>query len=328
MAEAKQIHRATDPFLKRVWGEITDLGLELHIAEIDSQGFTVIPPEVACPNGLGDRLLAACMDVAERRNGVRPPNLASAASYAPQNSDRFKKVLGSENGDSPVGDFMQCLLFEGEVFEEALLNPVLLSVATYLCGYSCVLYSMGCFVKGPNNTTLPLHADTAGPSPLPAAGAACNATYVLTEFNRDNGATAFVPGSHKWCRKPQGEETKVIDNPKAVAVEARAGSLVMWHGNTWHGAFNRKAHGLRVSIPTVFARPHIRTQENLIDKVPQSMLDRNPPRFAILTHQGIPLGWSNHDEAASVAQRAMGYEAAYIKDLGLNPAMSPESLFA
>jgi ectoine hydroxylase-related dioxygenase (phytanoyl-CoA dioxygenase family) len=327
MSDTTTLPTSPDPFLDKAWGEIGRLGLTAHVAEIEAQGLTVIPPELACPDGLADRLLAACLDAAERRNAERP-DIEMAARYAPQSSDRFKKVLGSGDGDSPIGDLMQSMLFEDPAFEEALMNPVLLGVATYLCGYSAIMYTMGCFLKGPNNTTLPLHADTPGPTPLPGYASECNATYVLTDFDRNNGGTAFVPGSHKWCRKPSGNETQVIDNPNAVAVEAKAGSLVCWHGNTWHGAFNRIATGIRVSIPCVIARPHLRTQEHLIDKVDQAMLDRNSSRFAVLMQQGIALGWSTQTEAISGAERATKFQAAYVEELGLDPAKYPNSLFA
>ncbi len=32
----------------------------------------MIPPEIATPNGLAERMLEAVLDVAERRNGERP----------------------------------------------------------------------------------------------------------------------------------------------------------------------------------------------------------------------------------------------------------------
>ena len=316
-----------DPMQEKIWSEITELGLESYIEELDEEGLTVIPPETACPGGLADLLLDACLRVAENRNGFRP-DLDKAITHAPKNSDRYKGVLGSEKGDSPIGDLMQSILLEDVVFEEALLNPVLLAIATYLCGYSSVLYSMGCFVKGPNVTELPLHADTDGPSPLPPHASVVNLTYALTEFNRENGATAYVPGSHRWCRSPLGAETKVIDNPQAVVVECEAGSLVCWHGNTWHGAFNRLAGGLRVSIPLVIARPHVRTQENLINRVPEEVLERNSARFSILTHQGLYKGWADQAEAISGGERATRYQAAYAKELGVNPARHVGSLFA
>ncbi len=51
--------------LQKVWGEIEEHGLERYVAEMDANGYTVIPPELASPNGLCERLLDAVMDVAE-----------------------------------------------------------------------------------------------------------------------------------------------------------------------------------------------------------------------------------------------------------------------
>jgi hypothetical protein len=181
------------------------------------------------PKGLHERLLKACLDVAERRNGERP-DLETGKTHE-NFKGLFAAMLG-ENDDSPIGDLMQSLIFEDEVFEEALMNPVLLTLASYLCGYSVVLSSMGCFMKGPNKTSFTLHTDTPMPSPLPPHSMVCNLTYVLTEFNKGSGSTAFVPGSHKWCRGPEASETSPDHNSKAVAVEAEPGSLLVWHGNT------------------------------------------------------------------------------------------------
>ena len=36
----------------RIIKEIQDLGLSDYVAELDEKGFTVIPPDIACPNGL------------------------------------------------------------------------------------------------------------------------------------------------------------------------------------------------------------------------------------------------------------------------------------
>ena len=313
MADAAQKPAATDP-LVRIWGELRDLGLESYVADLDAHGYTVIPPNLASPNGLADRLLRAVMDVAERRNGVRP-DLETGSTHAGFKG-RFAAL--SRGGDSPIGDLMQSILFEDRVFEEALMNPVLLALASYMCGYSVVLSSMGCFMKGPNESSFSLHSDTPLPSPLPPHALVCNCTYVLTEFNRENGGTAFVPGSHKWCRGPEGAEAVVGEagNPLAVPVECPAGSLLCWHGNTWHGAFNRTAPGLRVSIPIYMARPYIRTQEGLVGKVPDEMLDRNPPRFAILTQQGVAYGYESQEDSIARAQRSMKYIAAYHKEQG------------
>lgn len=324
--------------LDRVMREISELGLQPYIADIDANGYTVIPPEIAMPNGLAKRMLEACLDIGERRNGERPDLEAGSthASMAPYDSGfdsfrtrRERKVrMGLDKaaiyeGDSPHGDLMNSILFEDQVFEEGLMNPVLLAMASYLCGYSVTLSSLGCWMRGPNESTFNLHTDMAVPDALlQLHPLVCQCTYVLTDFDRENGATAFVPGSHKFCRQPVGDECIVpanegdFGNPQIVPVEAKAGSLLIWHGNTWHGAYNRRAPGLRVSVANYMARPFMRTQEDLRDVIPEEMLDRNPPRFAILTQQGVAAGYANQDDGWSKDRRAEKHNAAYAEIAG------------
>ena len=296
------------------WAEIQRLNLEPYVSELDSQGFTVIPPELACPDGLHERLLEALMDVAERRSGTRP-DLVNGSTHE-MYEGRFGSYVGLK-GDSPIGEFLQSLLFEGRVFEEALMYPVLLAMTTYLCGYSVVLSGMGCFIKGRNKTTFPFHSDTLMPSPLPPQSLVCNATYLLTDFTLENGATAFLPGSHKFCREPSGEETIVggeHGNPNAVPATGPPGSLLVWHGNTWHGAFNRVNSGLRVSMTVLMARPCMRTEEDLHGKIPQEMLDRNSSRFAMLTQHGISYGFSSQEESVERSATAARCKKKYFEE--------------
>ena len=48
--------------------------------------------------------------------------------------------------------------------------------------------------------------------------------------------------------------------------------------------------------------------------VPDEMLDRNPPRFAILTQQGVSYGYESQEDSIARAQRSMKYLAAYYKE--------------
>ncbi|MCH2187811.1 hypothetical protein MK280_18300, partial [Myxococcota bacterium] len=112
---------APDP-LKAVWAEIRRLELEKYIADLDANGLTVIPPEIACPGDLDSRLLEALLDLAEETNGVRP-DLKTGKTHA-----RYKGRYAGEEGDSPFGALLQCLVLKGPVFEEAMMNPVLLAM--------------------------------------------------------------------------------------------------------------------------------------------------------------------------------------------------------
>ena len=114
-------------------------------------------------------------------------------------------ALGAASGDSPIGDMMQSLVIEGEVFEEALMNPVLLALSTYLTGYSSVLLTMACFIKGPNKTELPLHCDAMGPSPLSSISTECNLTYALTDYTREKGCLLWYQEATSFVVSPEAK---------------------------------------------------------------------------------------------------------------------------
>ena len=287
-------------------GEIRDLGLQRYVADLDARGYAVVPPEVASPNGLAERTLEACLGVVERRHGERP-DLTGAGRAA------------ARNGDSPAGTATGMILLEDPVFEELLMTPALLALVTHLCGYNVVMSAMGCVLKGPEGVPFQLHTDTRLPSPLPQSALVCKCIYLLTDFDRERGATVFVPGSHKWCRNPVGSETAIGEGGTgaAVPVEAPAGSLVVFHGNTWHGACRRVAPGLRASLHLLMVRPIIRTREDFIGRVPQEVLDRNPARFAILTQQALVPGGTAPGEYGAQVPRAQRYIAAFEEETGI-----------
>ena len=63
-------------------------------------------------------------------------------------------------------------------------------------------------------------------------------------------------------------------------------------------------------------RPFIRTGEDYTGKIPQEMLDRHGPRFAILTQQGIKAGYSSWDEERAMVEYAEKHISAYAKEFG------------
>ena len=342
-AEATEALGAIEP-REGAWNDICELGLQSYVADLDAKGYCIVPPEIANPNNLSGRLLEALLNVAERRNGERPDVVTGAThAYKPAllhgyDSARYGKdgteiEAGKEEAnparlkqddavDSPFGDGMALIFNEDEVFAEAVMNPPLVALVTYLVGYSAVLSSMGCWMKGPCRSNFALHSDSGLPNPLPAQAYQAQCTYVLTDFDRENGATCIVPGSHKWCRKPTSHEAtlKLYEEggrDQAVVLEAPPGSLILWHGNTWHGAFNRVAPGLRVSMTVYFVRQFIRPLEDYVGRVPQKLLDRYGPRFAMLLQQGCVPGFSSQGERVSFTARAEEVVSAYKQESGI-----------
>jgi hypothetical protein len=253
---------------KRVIQEIRALGLVERAWELEVDGYTVLSPDEAGSTKITERLRKAAVALAERRLG-HPADLEQGSDQSTMSSP-FGQV------QPEIG-----ILGEDPVFEEALINRVTLALVSYLLGESCSLIFEGLFFKGPGPDHLPLHTDqdqTGGPSPFPAYAQVANATWALTDYTMENGPICFVPGSHKLCRAPNRHEA--TDLKLFVPVEMEAGSIVIWHGNTWHGALRKSAPGLRISLLQFFGRWYSSLSNAL--PITDEMIDRNPPRFGRL----------------------------------------------
>jgi ectoine hydroxylase-related dioxygenase (phytanoyl-CoA dioxygenase family) len=264
------------------------LGLEANLAELDTYGLTVVEPAKVAPREFTERLLKCVLEIAGKRDALS----GTGGEGRP----------GQYKG---VGQLLYYLLFEDRIFEEALLNPTVLSLITYLLGDSCLLSSVTGMIKGQNAERSVLHTDNGMiPSPFPPYAQVANATWILTDYSRENGSLLFVPGSHRLCRHPSPSERD--DESTMVAVEAPAGSLVVWHGNLWHGAFPKRTPGLRVNLIFLFCRVHCITQETYEDRIPREVLDRNPDRFAKLLGRHVANGWTHDGSDLLTAYRSPG----------------------
>jgi ectoine hydroxylase-related dioxygenase (phytanoyl-CoA dioxygenase family) len=253
----------------RVLGTIRDLNLEKNAWELDTLGYTVLSPAQVGAPALVARMREVILERSAASRGVVPDVVTG-------NSHRdLKSFLGSAEYNTEI-------LYEDPAFEKAILTPSVLALVTYLVGESCALTAMNGVIKGPGEAALRLHSDTPQPNPLPAYAQICNATWLLSDTSAENGSTIFVPGSHLWCRSPLGDETLRYDLAKPL--ETPAGSVVIWHGNTWHGALARSAPGLRITLITYFSRYYMKgpQRDTVEDRVTQAMLDRNPERFTLL----------------------------------------------
>ena len=89
------------------------------------------------------------------------------------------------------------------------------------------------------------------------------------------------------CRHPMPGEGDAM----AIAAEAPAGSIILWHGNTWHGAFRRLNPGIRLSIGCIYSRPYIWPRHPLREDVTPEILAANPPRFAKFCGKHVMTNW-------------------------------------
>ena len=65
---------------------------------------------------------------------------------------------------------------------------------------------------------------------------------MVDEFREDNGATRFVPGSHRAEPTRAREGNQRPDDGATCSRAANAGSVIVYLGSTWHGySANRSA---------------------------------------------------------------------------------------
>jgi hypothetical protein len=72
---------------------------------------------------------------------------------------------------------------------------------------------------------------------------------MIDEFRSDNGATSFVPGSH---RRPDIPPDTIVPDSDQVPACGSAGSLLVFNGSTWHGHGSNSSSGPRRSLQGAF----------------------------------------------------------------------------
>ena len=272
-------------YLSPLYREIRERGLESNIAELEAFGFTMI--ENFLTQDEIEHTKSTILRVAERRLG------------------RTLDISNTENLEGRISGtpLLTRLVFEDPWFEELMLRTEPLLIMRYLMGESLKLNSASSHIKAGGADGLYLHADISNgvPSPLPPYSCFGNLTYTLTDYTLEGGALAMVPGSHRWCRHPSAPEAIMArgkESPLAVPLTPKAGAVVIWHGNTWHGAFARTVPGIRMNLVYAFCRQFIETQEAIKGSVPEEMWNRHKddPIFAGLMGEYSFHGWKQDSD--------------------------------
>lgn len=251
--------------------EIKDLGLERYVLELETDGLTIVPPEVT---GVTPEFLDRCTEVLLARftemTGGCPITIEDGPTGELTWPEDMPGGLRGENAPPPTQMLIQQLLQLDRCFRDLIVNPVVDALIEYMMGPSPVpghkarrLSSTNSFVKWQGDygygETLGLHGDQ-GANPLPWGRTAltANATWCLTEYTKEGGALAYVPGSHKSNALP----VQPMAAKRAVAAEGPRGSVLIWPGSTWHGAYPKQTPGLRLNAVAYYRHHAVLPQEN------------------------------------------------------------------
>ena len=193
------------------------------VSELAERGFVVLPGPM--PSEEMNTFVAAC---------------TAAMTLASPEDTR----VGTTS--TRVTDFVN----RGPAFDRLYVFPPLLEACCRIIGRPFKLSSLQARNLRPNSVAQELHVDVRRDSAdWPLVGF----ILMIDDFRADNGATRFVPGSHRWSRAPEDDDADVrADRADQVRACGSAGSLLIFNGSTWHGHTANRSDAPRRSLQGAF----------------------------------------------------------------------------
>jgi ectoine hydroxylase-related dioxygenase (phytanoyl-CoA dioxygenase family) len=123
------------------------------------------------------------------------------------------------------------------------------------------------------------HADF--PRYLNGYVAAVNVFFAISRFDKENGGTVLVPGTHQKAERPSDEFLQ----SHAVSVECEAGSMFLFDSTLYHAAGENSSGQPRFGINHEFIRSYMKQQIDYVRALGDATVLEQKPRTQQL------LGW-------------------------------------
>ena len=177
---------------------------------------------------------------------------------APESMQRlttaYTEAVASATGDdirvgstsTKVSDFVN----RGTAFDHVYVLPPLLEACWQVIGGPFKLSSFHARTLRTGASAQELHVDVPRNS---ADWPLLGFILMVDDFRSDNGATRFVPGSHRWSGTPEDTMSDVRAAHEAEVLACGvAGSLLVFNGSGWHGHTANTSNAPRRSIQGAF----------------------------------------------------------------------------
>ncbi len=235
-----------------------------HAAQALRSTLRAMSTTLPAPAGCTDQARA---DLAEHGICIVPDVLepamlqrARAALYRAATDDEIAGVaqqpfaLDYGSGNQRVWN----VLSRDAVFSQLVEHPLAMDLLKSVLGWPMLLGNLSANIAHPCATGGLLHADQVFvPEPWPPAPQGANVTWLLDDFTADNGATRFVPGSHRLSRNATQS-----DADRSVPLTGAAGTMVVFESRLWHRTGENRSTAPRAGLFGWYTRPIYRTQEN------------------------------------------------------------------
>jgi ectoine hydroxylase-related dioxygenase (phytanoyl-CoA dioxygenase family) len=259
---------------------MSTIDLTTHKTALEEDGYTIL--ERLIPDDVIDAMLAEVQRL-EAEQGSAPAN------------NRFEGAHTTRTYN---------LLALGEIWQQVPVQPEVLELIESLLGPQCLVSSLASISLAPGETAQVLHADDQiVPLAKPHIATEANSMWALTDFTERNGATRIVPGSHRW---PSPDYSRDDHETETVAAEMPRGSVLVWHGSTWHGGGANSSDDVRVGVAMNYCAGFIRQQENQHLGIPHDLVSSFTPQLRQLCGFGMYRGLMGNIDKHSPASLLFG----------------------
>jgi fumagillin biosynthesis dioxygenase len=220
------------------------------VQRVHEEGFCVLP----------DVLDAATVEQA-RTASVKAAATAAAAGYP-----TVMEALDPGGRNIRIPD----LIPYDPIFAELALHPDVLIYVEALLTNDWLLSNFSGNNALPGSRSMNAHNDQSTIMPEPWSEIWClNAIWCLDDIAEENGATRYLPGSHRFTRF---SEVPSDPRPGMRAFEAKAGSVIIMHGRMWHtSGANISPDRERMMLFAFYSRAFLRLQANWWQVIPHDV---------------------------------------------------------
>jgi hypothetical protein len=223
---------------------VAESDLPAHAArQLDDIGFVVLPGPVV-PGG--------------------PARLAEAYDRAVAEADPADVSIRSS---TRVHDFVN----RGPEFDGLYIYRPFLAACCRMIGRPFKLSTMLARTLEPGTPAQPLHVDVKrNADGWPLVGF----IVMVDVFHAGNGATRFVPGSHRWPCEPNESQVPAGTCDGEVLACGPAGSVILFNGSVWHGYTANRSTRRRRSIQGAFIPREARAAINQASRMRPETFER------------------------------------------------------
>lgn len=193
--------------------------------------------------------------------------------------DAYDKVMSQASGPdykaASTTNRMSDLLRFSRIFDEVFLHKPLRQACSQVIGEPFKLSSFLGRTLRAGTPAQELHADLPRTSPdAPLLGF----ILMIDPFSETNGATRFVPGSHKWPNIPSDTllDTRLPYPGEKLACD-EAGSMLVFNAAIWHGHTANRSSFERRSIQGYFVRRNVTQGFDFRGRLPNEIKARMTP---------------------------------------------------